>query len=679
MATEKTSSKGQAWWFCTTGLPSDIVIEVDDMTFHLHKFPLMSKSRKLHDLITEQESTINPAKRQTTNREDDDDDEVKEEEEEEESEAGEYCHVTLTDFPGGCETFETAAKFCYGVKIELSPLNVAPLRCAGEFLGMTEEYSEENLISKTERFLTQSVLKSLKDSILTLKTCEKLMPVAETLGIVQRCIESVSNKASSSDPSLFGWPVSDEMAAKLSNQGIWNGIETGLRRKSSKNSWFEDLALLSLPLFKRLIMAMRAQDLSPEIIENCLIYYAKKYIPGISRSSRKPSSSSFVSSETEQKELIETIISNLPMEKTTSRSFNSRSSTATRFLFGLLRTANILNASDACRGALERKIGSQLENANLDDLLIPSYSYLNETLYDVDCLERILSYFLDRYEEERSNAAAGARDDENNEGHARSPAIMLVGKLIDGYLSEIASDANLKPEKFYNLAVSLPDEARLFDDGLYRAVDVYLKAHPWIAEEEREKICGIMDCQKLTLEACTHAAQNERLPLRAVVQVLFFEQLQLRQAIAGSILAAEVPMVQPDLGRPSDVRGQGEAEVEEEEEEEEEGQVQNDVVLARQPARTWTAAMRENQVLRLDLDSMRSRVHVLERECSTMRKAIQKIDKSGSQGGGGGWRTSLTKRFGCKFKTQVCDSHEATAVDAGRARHRHQHQHQHQH
>ncbi|KAH1163705.1 hypothetical protein GYH30_001970 [Glycine max] len=37
------SSRGQAW-FCTIGLPSDIVIEVDDMDFHLHKSPLMSKS-----------------------------------------------------------------------------------------------------------------------------------------------------------------------------------------------------------------------------------------------------------------------------------------------------------------------------------------------------------------------------------------------------------------------------------------------------------------------------------------------------------------------------------------------------------------------------------------------------------------------------------------------------------
>lgn len=40
MAAEKsgtsTPSKGQAW-FCTTGLPSDIIVEVDNMTFHLHK------------------------------------------------------------------------------------------------------------------------------------------------------------------------------------------------------------------------------------------------------------------------------------------------------------------------------------------------------------------------------------------------------------------------------------------------------------------------------------------------------------------------------------------------------------------------------------------------------------------------------------------------------------------
>ncbi|MFS7920038.1 putative NPH3 domain-containing protein [Helianthus anomalus] len=49
-----------------------------------------------------------------------------------------------------------------------------------------------------------------------------------------------------------------------------------------------------------------------------------------------------------------------------------------------------------------------------------------------------------------------------------------------------------------------------------------MQSHPWLADVDRE-LCRLMDCKKLSLEACTHAAQNERLPLRIIVQVLFFE------------------------------------------------------------------------------------------------------------------------------------------------------------
>ncbi|CAJ2635505.1 unnamed protein product [Trifolium pratense] len=653
-SSEKTSSKGQAW-FCTTGLPSDIVVEVDDMTFHLHKFPLMSKSRKLHELITQQEAEA--VTHSAVPHEEDDEDEIVEEQ----------CHVTFTDFPGGSEAFEMAAKFCYGVKMELSPSNVASLRCAGEFLEMTEEYSEENLISKTEKFLSQHVLKSLGNSIKTLKSCERLFPMADDLGITERCIDSVISRASSADPALFGWPVS-EAAASASKQILWNGIDAAGRRNGAGESWFEDLALLRLPLFKRLILSMREAEVNPEIIETCVMYYAKKYIPGVSRSSRKPlPSSSSVSSETEQKEILETVVSNLPQEK------NLNSSTATRFLFGLLRTANILNASESCRNSLEKKIGLQLEEATLDDLLVPSYSYLNETLYDVDCVERILSHFLNNFEARNATADdAVVEVIERDDVATRSPAMMLVGKLIDGYLSEIASDANLKPDRFYNFAISLPDQARLFDDGLYRAVDVYLKAHPWVSESEREKICGLLDCQKLTLEACTHAAQNERLPLRAVVQVLFFEQLQLRHAIAETLIAAETGA---EIGRHSATL----------EHEEENGRGEEPLRLGlesedhvQEGSNTWHVAVRENQVLRLDMDSMRTRVHQLERECSSMKRVIEKIEKPAVNGGG--WRASLGKKLGCKFKTQVCDSHQSAVVDTRKERrNRNSQQHHHHH
>ena len=95
----------------------------------------------------------------------------------------------------------------------------------------------------------------------------------------------------------------------------------------------------------------------------------------------------------------------------------------------LLRTTNILNTSKACRAALEKKIGMQLEQATLDDLLIRSYSIWTK-LYDVDCVERILNHFLDGLQETNQTS-----EDGNNV--VKSPTLMLFGKLIDGYFRKL--------------------------------------------------------------------------------------------------------------------------------------------------------------------------------------------------------------------------------------------------
>jgi len=52
-----------------------------------------------------------------------------------------------------------------------------------------------------------------------------------------------------------------------------------------------------------------------------------------------------------------------------------------------------------------------------------------------------------------------------------------------------------------------------------------------------------------------------------------------------------------------------------------------------------------SQVLRLDMDSVASRVQELERECSSMRSADG--DRDGSRHAAGGWRAW----HGCKFNT----------------------------
>ncbi|EER93390.1 hypothetical protein BDA96_01G080300 [Sorghum bicolor] len=642
-AAAAASSKGQAW-FCTTGLPSDVVIEVGDMTFHLHKFPLMSRSKKLHDLITNKESR-EASRRGRGAEQEEDAGEIREEELDvvlEEDEEADVHRIRLPEFPGGAEAFELAAKFCYGVKLDLTPATAAPLRCAAERLGMSDDHSEDNLVSRADRFISQTVLRNPRDAIRALKSCEGLLPLADDLGVVSRCVDAVAAKAAASTPTaLFGWPIADDARAG-DRQRRKNGAAAGA-------TWFDDLAGLSLATFTRVIAAMKEHGVGPEVIEGALIAYAKRSIPGLSRTGRHVgggggAAAAPPSSDGEQKALLETVIANLPEEtiKSSAHTGTAVGATTARVLFGLLRTANILHASEASRDMLERRIAARLPDAAVDDLLIPSYSYLVETLYDVDCVERIVRYFLEGRdvadegnEEEGSEAETPGRE-------ASRRAMLAVGRLVDAYLGEIATDANLKPDKFCDLAWALPDGARVYDDGLYRAVDIYLKAHPGLSEEEKEKVSGVVDGRKLTLEACTHAAQNERLPLRTVVQVLFFEQLQLRRAIAQTIMANEGGAAgSGEEGGESDGGG------------------------------TWRVAARGNQMLRLDMDSMRNRVHELERECTSMRKAIDKMDRRGgapvdrgapSVPADGRWGAIVTKRFGCKFPAQVCQSQQRTVV-----------------
>ena len=71
------------------------------------------------------------------------------------------------------------------------------------------------------------------------------------------------------------------------------------------------------------------------------------------------------------------------------------------------------------------------------------------------------------------------------------------------------------------------------------------QVHPGISKSERKKLCRLMDCKKLSAEACMHAVQNERLPLRVVVQVLFFEQVRASASSGSS--TPDLPKAIKDL------------------------------------------------------------------------------------------------------------------------------------
>lgn len=154
-----------------------------------------------------------------------------------------------------------------------------------------------------------------------------------------------------------------------------------------------------------------------------------------------------------------------------------------------------------------------------------------------------------------------------------------------------------------------------------------MQAHPWLADADREQLCRLMDCQKLSLEACTHAAQNERLPLRIIVQVLFFEQLQLRTSISSCFLASD------------NIDGSR--------------QLRSGLVASSDGG--WNTAVRENQVLKVGMDSMWMRVSELEKECSNMKQEIQKLGRVGTSTWG-----NMSKKFGLNLKSQMCSAEEGS-------------------
>ncbi|XP_027112819.1 root phototropism protein 3-like isoform X2 [Coffea arabica] len=418
---------------------------------------------------------------------------------------------------------------------------------------MTEDLEEGNLIFKTEAFLSYVVLSSWRDSILVLKNSEKLSPWAENLQIVRRCSESIAWKACA-NPKGIRWQYTGR-PPKVSSPS-WNEMKDSSPSRNQQvppDWWFEDVSILRIDHFVRVITAIKVKGMRHELIGAAIMHYAAKWLPGLitegSAAADEGSNYSHANDinrswkgglhmivagtkediptvqAKDQRMIIESLISLIPPQK---------DSVSCSFLLRLLRMANLLKVAAALVTELEKRVGMQFEQATLADLLIPSYNK-SETLYDVDLVQRLLEHFLVQEQTESSSPSRQSFAEAPQRG-TNPNAKMRVARLVDSYLTEVSRDRNLSLTKFQVLAEALPDSARTCDDGLYRAVDSYLKAHPTLSEHERKRLCRVMDCQKLSIDACMHAAQNERLPLRVVVQVLFSEQVKISNAIASSSL-----------------------------------------------------------------------------------------------------------------------------------------------
>lgn len=339
--------------------------------------------------------------------------------------------------------------------VTLNAYNVVATRCAAEYLGMHESIENGNLTYKIDVFLSSSVFRSWKDSIIVLQTTKSLLPLSEELKIISICCEAIASKACV-DASKVDWSYTYNRK-KLQEE---NGTDTnnGIRsRLVPKDWWVEDLSELEIDLFKRVILDIKRKGvLHHEVIGEALKAYAYRRLPGVGKKMVHGDDT------VKYRSIIDTIVWLLPVEKR---------SVSCSFLIKLLKAAIILDSGEAALFQLVRKIGQQLEEASANDLLIRA-SESESRMYDVDTVRKIVEEFL---KQDQGTEIESEELRDINSGILTGASKLMVAKLIDSYLAEIAKDPNLLLSEFVDLAELVSSISRPSHDGLYRAVDTYLK------------------------------------------------------------------------------------------------------------------------------------------------------------------------------------------------------------
>ncbi|PPS02716.1 hypothetical protein GOBAR_AA17947 [Gossypium barbadense] len=338
-----------------------------------------------------------------------------------------------------------------------------------------------NLLQKTKDSIDELSFWAWSDLLVALKHYQDSPRTATSSGVLEKCLDSLVGRlamasevtpcASTSPPDSSGLRISfNTRSTQSSNKGLFRATW-----------WFEDLSALSPNLIEMLVKSMVSRGYN----------HKSKF---------------YTASSDEKREVLEIVIDMLYTLDPSSISCKS--------LFGVLRPVLRSNISKSCRNKLESMIGSQLDQATIDNLLIPSYG--RSYLYDVNLVLRFLKAFL--------------RDG----GSELSPIRMKnVASLIDLYITEVAPDRCLKSSKFSALVMVLPDSSRDSWDELYHAMDIYLEVHTGLSEVEKMEICGGLNYKKLSSEACMHLSQNTKFPSTSAVQALISQQWKLKNLLEG--------------------------------------------------------------------------------------------------------------------------------------------------
>ncbi|CAH2053050.1 unnamed protein product [Thlaspi arvense] len=372
--------------------------------------------------------------------------------------------VIFNDFPGGAESFELVSRFCYNNgQFTVMPSNVVLLHCAAKFMEVTK------VLEQTEKCMEEIRYWSWPEVLLGLKQCQELETSSEADSLAARLMDALVEKlclAVEASPSSAASACSPE--SSLFRFSCDSKSTESFKNCSARVTWwFDEVLVLSPGLVETFLKLMVSRKFDHLTIARFLFYYQKVKFCSASSSERR--------------KILETTIDTLYVLDRRCVPYKS--------LFGVLRLALGLNISKSGMNKLELMIGHQLDQATLDNLLVPS-PLKSSHLYYVNLVLRFTKAFLDEAK--------------------RGSQLKKVSSLIDQYIAEVAPDPCLKPSKFLSLLTLIPDSARESHEDIYRAIDMYLESHAGLTNGEKLSLIRTLSYEKLSIESRAHISRNRK-------------------------------------------------------------------------------------------------------------------------------------------------------------------------
>ncbi|ONK68147.1 uncharacterized protein A4U43_C05F7930 [Asparagus officinalis] len=323
-------------------VPSDLIIQINNTKYLLHKFPLLLKCGLLQRLCSDSPSS-SPA-----------------------SGASPSSPLILPDFPGGEAAFELCAKFCYNISITLSAHNFLPALSAASYLLMTDSISRPNFLPKLHTFFLSFILPNWKDSVVTLASSSSTSPPFSDPTIIRPLIDSIVSKILT-PASQVTWSFT--YSRRISNSS------------TPKDWWTEDIAELDLNHFRTIVSCLKSSGgLPPALIGEALHVYSVKNLPD---------PNGMVELRGKERRVLEAVASMIPIED---------GAVSGGFLMRLLKIGILVGASTSVRAELVRRAGRQLDEVSVGDLVF----YVREGVVDIGVVEAVVESFLEGFRRRRA-------------------------------------------------------------------------------------------------------------------------------------------------------------------------------------------------------------------------------------------------------------------------------------